>query len=498
MATKLYLHDNALVLSGTFPTGEQDAVTADFSATGAATLRELNQVPGAAMANRSAATSATTSAQSGFMGMWATPPLSGSHALGGGAETLAINIGADESNLSANLDWRAHAYVWRPSTGAVVGDLCAFATSPSDSALEPTAASSIQVATFTLPLSSVAAEDGDVIIVELWASLTQAAASSYTVRAYYDGSAENATEQAVVSDHAAFFEFSQTLSLQLPEVHLTQQVPYVIYDDPTPVEVRLTQQVVYVIYAPSPPPIELEGSTADQVTVTGGLSTSIDMVGESVNQTTAAGDIVTHIDLDGNAEIQVSTSGDLTSAIETTGHASNQVTATGALATSINMAGQAADQVDADGNINTAISLTGKATVHSQASGELTGKKLFKFVVNHVGVKGDVDFDTQAARRFYGEVRKFAERTKPWQPAIFYETKPDEVYDVTLVSQRVYGRRDEYLAVMAAAGIDNVDQPLKQKRLVLPTESQLYAIKRQTGFESIADLREGFGPVWAD
>jgi hypothetical protein len=62
----------------------------------------------------------------------------------------------------------------------------------------------------------------------------------------------------------------------------------------------------------------------------------------------------------------------------------------------------------------------------------------------------------------------------------------------------VYGRRDEYLAVMAAAGIDNVDQPLKQKRLVLPTESQLYAIKRQTGFESIADLREGFGPVWAD
>lgn len=109
-----------------------------------------------------------------------------------------------------------------------------------------------------------------------------------------------------------------------------------------------------------------------------------------------------------------------------------------------------------------------------------------------------IDKDSAAAKNFYKEVRNFAEKTKPWQQAIFYEVKPDEVYDLTLVSKRVYGRRDEYLAVMAAAGLDMVDQPLTQRRITLPTEAQLYAIKRRTGFESIADRREDFAPAWAE
>jgi hypothetical protein len=108
------------------------------------------------------------------------------------------------------------------------------------------------------------------------------------------------------------------------------------------------------------------------------------------------------------------------------------------------------------------------------------------------------DINSQAARAFYREIRMFAERTKPWQTAIFYETKPDERWDLTLVSLRVYGRRDEYLTIMAAAGIDVFEQELKQKQLVLPTESQLAAIKRKYGFESLSNLREDFKPVWIE
>ena len=109
-----------------------------------------------------------------------------------------------------------------------------------------------------------------------------------------------------------------------------------------------------------------------------------------------------------------------------------------------------------------------------------------------------IDQDTRAAKSFYREVRKFAESAKPWDgTAIFYETKPDEALDLTLVSQRVYGRRDEFLAGMAAAGLDTVDQPLPQKRIVLPSEGLLIAIKRRVGFESIADLREAGAPIWA-
>lgn len=108
-----------------------------------------------------------------------------------------------------------------------------------------------------------------------------------------------------------------------------------------------------------------------------------------------------------------------------------------------------------------------------------------------------IDNNSTAAKNFYKEVRRFSETTKLWEQAIFYETKPDEVNDITLVSQRVYGRRDEYLAVMASAGLDMVDQPLTQRRLILPTEGQLYAIKRRTGFESVSGNREDFSPTWS-
>lgn len=110
-----------------------------------------------------------------------------------------------------------------------------------------------------------------------------------------------------------------------------------------------------------------------------------------------------------------------------------------------------------------------------------------------------LDQDTRAAKAFYREVRKFAESAKPWDAtAIFYETKPDEALDLTLVSVRVYGRRDEFLAVMAAAGLDTIDQPMPQKRIVLPNDGQLFAIKRRTGFESIAGYRENGAPTWAE
>jgi hypothetical protein len=108
-----------------------------------------------------------------------------------------------------------------------------------------------------------------------------------------------------------------------------------------------------------------------------------------------------------------------------------------------------------------------------------------------------IDVNSAAAKNFYKEIRRFSENTKIWEQSIVYETKPDERFDLTLVSQRVYGRRDEYLAVMAAAGLDMVDQELTQRRLILPTEGQLYAIKRRTGFESIPDNRDNFSPTWA-
>lgn len=108
------------------------------------------------------------------------------------------------------------------------------------------------------------------------------------------------------------------------------------------------------------------------------------------------------------------------------------------------------------------------------------------------------DVSTTAAKTFFRMVRDFSLKTKAWEQAIFYETKPDEEWDLTLVSRRVYGRRDEFLAVMAAAGLDAPDRKLEQQRIVLPTEAQLYSLKRRAGFETIADYRENGRPTWSE
>lgn len=108
-----------------------------------------------------------------------------------------------------------------------------------------------------------------------------------------------------------------------------------------------------------------------------------------------------------------------------------------------------------------------------------------------------MDSDTRAAKTFYKEVRKFSANAKPWSAdAIFYDVSPDEAFDPTLISRRVYGRRDEYLAVMAAAGIDQVDQEITQRRIILPSDTLLSTLKRNAGFESIAAYRENGAPIW--
>lgn len=108
-----------------------------------------------------------------------------------------------------------------------------------------------------------------------------------------------------------------------------------------------------------------------------------------------------------------------------------------------------------------------------------------------------IDKDTRAAAAFWREIRRFSERAKPWDTnAIFHEVRPDEVWDPTLIAARVYGDRQEFLAVMAAAGMDTVDTAMKQRQIILPSAAELYRIKRTTGFESQPDLREDFAPIW--
>lgn len=88
---------------------------------------------------------------------------------------------------------------------------------------------------------------------------------------------------------------------------------------------------------------------------------------------------------------------------------------------------------------------------------------------------------TQAHRVYYRLVRDFSQSVKPWDVAIYHDVAPDERWDITLTARKVYGDPSEYLTIMAAAGMDTVDQPLEQKRLVLPSADRVRAFKRKAG-----------------
>ena len=80
-------------------------------------------------------------------------------------------------------------------------------------------------------------------------------------------------------------------------------------------------------------------------------------------------------------------------------------------------------------------------------------------------------------------VRDFAEQTSAWSPAIRYFTRPDERFDLTRVSVRVYGSTSESLVVQAAAGLDSPELALSERALVLPTAQQLRVMKIRAGYD---------------
>lgn len=99
------------------------------------------------------------------------------------------------------------------------------------------------------------------------------------------------------------------------------------------------------------------------------------------------------------------------------------------------------------------------------------------------------DTSYTAAAQFVRMVRNFAQSQPAWGACVIYETKPDERLNLPLVSFRVYGNFDEALTILAAAGLDSMEQAMSERRLVLPTKAQLKAMKTKCGLVTSAFSR---------
>lgn len=213
MPTKLYFHDVANDLAGTFP-ASAIGQTANWTVAGAQTLKKMDLTIGVGQVQKTGTSIATITAQWCLLGRFVTPPLAAG-SIGGTTLTSVVNFAAAETNLSMDHceDVRLDMIVWRPSTGTNLGTLVTSASTYTGD-VEPLAANServIQGRRTGVP-SAITLQDGDVLMVEIWSRHIQAAATAYDGSFYFDGTTENLVANSVVTDHAGFLELTYTLN----------------------------------------------------------------------------------------------------------------------------------------------------------------------------------------------------------------------------------------------------------------------------------------------
>ena len=211
MATKLYFHAAASSVSGTLPATFQGTWNVNSIED---SNRSMSTIIGTSQTSITENTiGATTANRTQRMARFVSDTLNSAQTVGGGS--IILNCADTESNTNANF-WinNVYIYVWRPSTGTQVGVVRGSSTTAGGfGGTETTSASQEQVTHITgITSSAVSASAGDVIIVEVGSAYTQSMSSVYTGTFYFDGTTENTTENAVVSNHASYIQFTENLT----------------------------------------------------------------------------------------------------------------------------------------------------------------------------------------------------------------------------------------------------------------------------------------------
>jgi hypothetical protein len=221
MATRLYLHEAVNSQSGTLPedTTQYDDEfislygSADAQFAGSLPVRTMTETIGTSQTSKGGSTLAQTTLQRITAVRFVSDPLAAQTILGSG--TFVFNCACRVNSLNVGATIREPqglaCYIWRPATGLQVGSAL-FVTTFNGHA--PSVINQEQVSEATSTFFDGTTLNGDVLVFEVTYHLTQTDAVSHTVDVFYDGTTVNRTGNAVVSNHASFLEFSQTLMFQ--------------------------------------------------------------------------------------------------------------------------------------------------------------------------------------------------------------------------------------------------------------------------------------------
>ena len=192
---KLYLHDALSTVSGTLPgASDLSAATPSVTASDASSTRAMDGTIGTLQVSRALTSLGQTALQKHWFRRFLSPPL-GTQTLPTGSWTL--QLGASESLASANesFSWSPVITVWRPSTGATVATLidAPSANPAATNGLNEPGTTETNISSTTASIAGVAIQNGDILVLEIWAHAVQGNTTVRTDTIYYDGTTEGST-----------------------------------------------------------------------------------------------------------------------------------------------------------------------------------------------------------------------------------------------------------------------------------------------------------------
>jgi len=233
LPTKLYFHNATSAVAGTLPSNEQSTKTPHDVYEAASINRSMNTTIGTAQVTKSFNIAENVAA--GGVDLYVTKFISEPlNQTGLSANTWTYNFACRSSDNTAVDDYPTGVtpstavplccYVWRPSTGAKVGNILdgdgsGFYDVGFDANNQTVEKS--QHGSFTgSAVASTAV--GDVIVFEAWVTISTDGVDPSTLSYYFDGTTETLADGTTVSNHASFIETPQNLAFVGNVIDMTQ------------------------------------------------------------------------------------------------------------------------------------------------------------------------------------------------------------------------------------------------------------------------------------
>lgn len=222
MATRLYFHQTVSAVTGTLPATEQSTKTSHGNFEAQTNNRTMNTTIGTAQVTKTfpLAENVASGGEWFFVTKFVSEPLSQS---GLAANTWTYNFACSNSNNSPTDDYPTYptpstdvpmcCYVWRPSTGAKVGNIRdGDAQGYYDVGFDANNVT-VEVSEHgTFSGSAVAgATTGDVIVFEAWVNTSTSSTVATTMSYMFDGTTATLADGTTVSNHASFLETPENL-----------------------------------------------------------------------------------------------------------------------------------------------------------------------------------------------------------------------------------------------------------------------------------------------